>query len=82
MRAFDRNHVIVETRQRFVAGCNFRNRDDEPARAIPIQPPVVHHVILADRPSRHIHVPALGRFDEITYSRRKGTRPRPSVAAP
>jgi hypothetical protein len=67
MRAFDRSQLIIDIRQRFAAGCCGRNRDDSSARSILTQPPDVHHAILASLPSRHIHVPAFGRFDEITY---------------
>jgi hypothetical protein len=67
MRTFDRSQLIIEIRQRFGAGCGGRSRNQEPARSILTQPPDVHHAILASLPSRHIHVPALGWFDEITH---------------
>jgi hypothetical protein len=67
MRAFDRGQLIIEIRRRFAARCCRRSRNHEPARSILTQPPDVHHAILASLPSRHIHVPAFGRFDEITY---------------
>jgi hypothetical protein len=67
MRAFDRSQLIIEIRQRLGGGWSRRNRDDSPTRSILTQPPDVHHAILASLPSRHIHVPAFGRFDEITY---------------